>query len=71
MITNEILPDKGQIESNGNKVTNDKAKKFYKNLGYCPQYNSLWNELTVYEHMSFYASIRNVEEDLIHNQCME
>ena len=71
MISKQIFPDKGEIELNGDVITNDKIKKFYENLGYCPQYNSFWNELTVYEILKFYASIRNVNEDIIQNRCRE
>jgi ABC-type multidrug transport system ATPase subunit len=71
LISKQIFPDKGEIELNGDVITNDKIKKFYENLGYCPQYNSFWNELTVYEILKFYASIRNVNEDIIQNRCRE
>uniref|UniRef100_A0A5S6Q022 ABC transporter domain-containing protein n=1 Tax=Trichuris muris TaxID=70415 RepID=A0A5S6Q022_TRIMR len=49
-----------------------------RSIGYCPQYNVLFNELTVKEHLYFYASLRGVDssimddhvEKILHETCL-
>ena len=35
-------------------------------IGYCPQFDLLWNELTVEEHLYFYSRLKNVNTNIIH-----
>lgn len=34
-------------------------------IGYCPQFDLLWNELTVEEHLYLYSRLKNVSENSI------
>lgn len=34
-------------------------------IGYCPQFDLLWNELTVEEHLYLYSRLKNVNENSI------
>jgi ABC-type multidrug transport system ATPase subunit len=34
-------------------------------IGYCPQFDLLWNDLSVEEHLYFYSRLKNVQPDLI------
>jgi len=37
--------------------------KVYLNIGICPQHDVLWDDLTVEEHLLFYARLRGVEAE--------
>ncbi len=34
-------------------------------IGYCPQFDILWNDLTVEEHLFFYSKLKNVKSEFI------
>jgi len=34
-------------------------------IGYCPQFDLLWSDLSVEEHLFFYSRLKNVQKDLI------
>ena len=61
ILTGEIAPTRGKVHINGLNVldSNDlaRARKF---IGYCPQFDALFNGLTVREHLEFYARIKGV-----------
>lgn len=40
-------------------------EKFFENLGYCPQYSALWDDITLKEHLTLYASLKNVSKTKI------
>ena len=35
-------------------------------IGYCPQFDAIFENLTVWHHLDFYASIKGVRSDLKH-----
>lgn len=39
-----------------------------KNIGYCPQYNPLFDKLTVKEHLKFYAKLKGFEDSNLNEQ---
>ena len=49
---------------NGINITDGNVKSKYKRqlIGLCPQHDILWEELTPYEHIELYASIRNYDK---------
>jgi ABC-type multidrug transport system ATPase subunit len=49
---------------NGVNITDENVKSKYKRqlIGLCPQHDILWDELTPYEHIELYASIRNYQK---------
>lgn len=53
-LTNEVNPTKGSIKVMGFDIKKDfeKARQY---IGYCPQENNLFNEMTVEEHLIYYA----------------
>lgn len=59
VITGEIAPTKGQIKIGGTNITSSQSDVF-KMLGYCPQHDALWKNVTVREHLEVYAAIRGV-----------
>jgi ATP-binding cassette, subfamily A (ABC1), member 3 len=61
ILTGDIKPNRGKIHINGYNVLDSselaKARKF---IGYWPQFDALFNGLTVREHLEFYARIKGV-----------
>jgi len=39
-------------------------EKVQEQIGYCPQFDLVWNDLTVEEHLYFYSRLKNVRSDL-------
>ena len=64
-ITQEISPDNGQIFIFGREI-NGKFNELNKIFGYCPQFDAIFEYLTVYENLEFYARIKGVKKPLIH-----
>lgn len=59
IITGEMAPSKGQVKIGGYNITNCQSDAF-KMLGYCPQHDALWKNVTVREHIELYAAIRGI-----------
>jgi ABC-type multidrug transport system ATPase subunit len=64
IITTLLLPDSGKVSINGLDIIND-YKSIRKIMGYMPQRFSLYNDLTVYENLNFFASVygTSIEEN--------
>jgi ABC-type lipoprotein export system ATPase subunit len=57
----------------GYDVSKD-TKHVYRNIGICPQFNILWGQITVREHLLFYARVKGFcgsEEKSAIRECME
>ena len=63
-ITQEICQDKGEILVNGKDIRG-KFNELNKIFGYCPQFNAIFEHLTVYENLEFYAKIKDVNHNSI------
>jgi len=51
-MTGEVYPTKGQLTINGNDITTSSGfQKARKQIGYCPQFDAIFEGLTVYEHL--------------------
>jgi len=61
-ITQEINPSNGEIYLKGIK-TNDKFEEIKNKFGYCPQYDAIFEYMTVYENLEFYARLKGVKID--------
>lgn len=59
IITGEIQPTRGQVKIAGQNVINSQSNAL-KMLGYCPQNDALWKNVTVKEHLEVYAAIRGI-----------
>ena len=63
MLTGDISPSRGQCYV----VGYDCIKQFEmarKQIGYCPQFDAIFNKLTVREHLEFYAKIKKIPKYL-------
>nr|QST14978.1 ABCA5 protein [Diaphanosoma celebensis] len=60
IITAEEAPSLGRVRVAGHDITSNLSAAF-KALGYCPQHDALWRNITVREHLEAYAAIRGIE----------
>ena len=60
-ITQEFSPTNGTIYINGQDTYNN-FDKFKMLIGYCPQYEAIFEYMTVYENLEFYARIKGVKK---------
>ncbi|XP_055532678.1 cholesterol transporter ABCA5-like [Wyeomyia smithii] len=66
IMTGETIPTRGTVRVAGHSITINQDDAF-KTLGYCPQHDALWKNITVREHLELYARIRGVtRKDLNH-----
>ena len=63
-ITQEITPDNGEIFIDGVK-TNNNFDLINHKFGYCPQYDAIFEYLTVFENLEYYSKIRGVKPEFI------
>lgn len=75
-LTGEEIPSLGDVRVNGHDVTTaagfGQARRL---IGYCPQFDAIFDRLTVREHLEFYAAVKGVivayRERLIDKQIDE
>ena len=63
-ITQELAQDNGEITINGKNI-NGNFDELNKLIGYCPQFDAIFEHLTVYENLEFYARIKGIKINLI------
>uniref|UniRef100_A0A183EXP7 ABC transporter domain-containing protein n=1 Tax=Gongylonema pulchrum TaxID=637853 RepID=A0A183EXP7_9BILA len=61
MITGLITPTSGTISVCGKVLNSRSIKKCQHEIGYCPQYNALFDSLTVREHLELFRELRDIE----------
>ncbi|KAL0868036.1 hypothetical protein ABMA27_008685 [Loxostege sticticalis] len=61
IITAEERPTCGTVMLGGENVNEPQASTFQM-LGYCPQHDALWKNVTIREHIECYAAIRGVSK---------
>ncbi|CAG9854771.1 unnamed protein product [Phyllotreta striolata] len=59
IITAEESPTRGRVQIAGKSITSNMNDAFQL-LGYCPQHDAQWKEITVAEHLEVYAAIKGV-----------
>lgn len=59
IITAEEAATRGRVLIGGQSITSNISDAFQL-LGYCPQHDALWKNITVREHLECYAAIRGV-----------
>lgn len=55
-----IMIDNYDLKSNPNKVR--------ESLGFCPQHNIIFDDLSVYEHLYFFTTLKGVQGDQVENE---
>ena len=59
MLTGYLAPTAGNVEINDLNI-NDSALEIQKQIGYLPELNPLYPEMSVYEYLEFIARVRNI-----------
>ena len=74
MLTGDIVPTKGESHIVGYNVKSE-FEDARKQIGYCPQFDAIFNLMTVREHLEFYAKIKKIPvehvEPLIQQQLKD
>jgi ABC-type multidrug transport system ATPase subunit len=66
LLTGIYEPTKGDALVSGYSILTD-INKVQELIGYCPQFDILWDELSIEEHLSFYSQLKNSErKELAH-----
>lgn len=64
-LTGEIYPTTGEISIIGHDVTTAAGfQEARMNIGYCPQFDAIFEGLTVKEHLEIYAALKGIPEHL-------
>lgn len=61
LLTGIYPPTEGTAFIEGKDIRND-MDEIRNSLGICPQYNVLFDDLTVEEHLWFYAKLKGMDE---------
>jgi ABC-type multidrug transport system fused ATPase/permease subunit len=63
LLTGIFEPTEGNAWVGGHSIK-EKIFKVQELIGYCPQFDLLWEDLSVEEHLYFYSRLKNVESNL-------
>ena len=66
MLTQDVQPSKGEIYMGGKDLAT-KFPEIRKKIGYAPQYESCYIQMTVRENLEFYAKIKGIRLELREN----
>ena len=57
----EEIPDEGQLWINGHScLTEQGFNQARESIGYCPQFDCLYDEMTVKSHLTFYSKVKGL-----------
>lgn len=62
-----LLVDKGSVLINGNKVS---SMKVLKHMGFMPQHDVVYNELSIWDNLKFFAGVQKIDKKTFHD-CVE
>ena len=62
MLTGLILPTSGNAKIAGFEIKTE-ISKVHQRIGVCPQFSILWKELTVQQHLEFFARLKGIEDE--------
>ena len=68
-ITQELSPSHGKIYINGRDMRN-KFSELSSIFGYCPQFDAIFEYMSVYENLSFYGKIKGIKPEYLHQVVM-
>ena len=70
ILTGIFPPTSGKAYIKGYNILTD-IEKCQEQIGFCPQFDLLWNDLTVYEHLYFYCLLKNVDISNINDNIIK
>ncbi|KAL3876747.1 hypothetical protein ACJMK2_034544 [Sinanodonta woodiana] len=62
MMTADVAPTRGKVFLGGHDIRSSMSEAFQA-TGYCPQHDTLWDSVTLREHLLCYAAIKGVPHD--------
>lgn len=62
VLTGMYEKSSGEAWIGNGEIGTTKANKL---IGVCPQFDLLWGDLTVEEHLTFYAKLKNIDSDVL------
>jgi ATP-binding cassette, subfamily A (ABC1), member 3 len=68
LLTSEFPPTEGQAIIAGLDVAREPSK-LRRRVGYCPQFDALFENLTSREHVELYAAIKGIPHDAVYGVC--
>ena len=68
-ITQELSPSHGKIYINGRDMRN-KFSELSSIFGYCPQFDAIFEYMSVYENLEFYGKIKGIKPEYLHQVVM-
>lgn len=66
-----MIPDAGVVKILNEPLNLSNVDNLCHNLGLCPQHNPIWEDLTLREHLLFFASLKNLPRNEIIAKCDE
>lgn len=64
ILSGEFAPTTGDARLAGYRVSTDMAKCRY-HIGFCPQFDAIYDKLTAREHLEFYAAVKGIRPENI------
>ncbi|XP_053402183.1 cholesterol transporter ABCA5-like isoform X2 [Mercenaria mercenaria] len=64
MMIADVSPDKGKVMVGGYDIRSSMSQAFQA-MGYCPQHDALWLEMSLKDHLDCYALTRGIPADLV------
>ena len=67
-LTKDVIPTAGELSVMGYDISKDfhKARHY---IGYCPQYDTIFDSLTVQEHLYYQAVIKGIPSEMREEMC--
>jgi ATP-binding cassette, subfamily A (ABC1), member 3 len=63
-LTCEHFPTSGNVFINGKEITQN-FEEIRSSIGYCPQFDAIFDYMTVNENLEFYAKIKGIQKNII------
>lgn len=70
MLTGNVRPTSGDAFVNGHSIC-DSMQDVRKDIGFCPQFDSLSESLTAYENLRMYAKIKGIPSEMVEEVARE
>uniref|UniRef100_A0A8C3VUR2 ABC transporter domain-containing protein n=1 Tax=Catagonus wagneri TaxID=51154 RepID=A0A8C3VUR2_9CETA len=63
ILTGRYLPTRGKVYIGGNDISKN-INEIRENMGFCPQHDLLFNDLTLSEHLFFYSVVKGIQRKI-------
>ena len=70
MMTGMMPPTSGDVRIYGKSIVHD-MQAIRRDIGFCPQHNILWDDLTCLEHLQYFARLKGMHGGDVNNEARE